>query len=81
MKEETGLVVRDLIFIREYETMRDGCKNFGKAFATCTNTEDIQIDGIEIKEAAWCPFDDLPADRVPRVDETVAIYTAMTPAQ
>ena len=71
-KEETGVDLEALTFVREYETMHDGCTNTVRVYSSHTDMEDIEVDGIEIKEAGWFPLDALPHDRVPRVDGTLA---------
>ena len=76
--EEVGLKLESLSFIREYETMRDGCKNIVRVYVANTNIRYVQVDEIEIREAAWFPLESLPQDRVTRVDETLAIYREVT---
>jgi len=77
VREETGLEVRDLTFVREYEADHTYFKSLIQSFATEVSDEHFTIDGIEIKEAAWFPLNQLPKGMVPRSRKTTETFIAM----
>ncbi len=72
--EETGVVIGNLRFIREYDTLDGSIKGHTKVFGAYSQSDRIVADGIEIKEVGWFPLDALPHDRVPRIDATLEAY-------
>lgn len=74
LKEETGIVVRELTSIGEYISTHDYRTDTIHCFYGVVPTKDIQIDGIEIGEARWFDPNGLPKDRTPRVDKILSLY-------
>src|SRR3989344_1954534 len=72
VREEVGLEIQTLTFIREYQADHRFFKTNVRAFVTTVESDYFAVDGIEIAEAAWFPRDALPHDRGPRVDATLA---------
>ena len=72
VREEVGLEIQTLTFIREYQADHKFYKSKVRSLVTTVESDYFAVDGIEIKEAAWFPLDALPHDRVPRVDGTLA---------
>jgi ADP-ribose pyrophosphatase YjhB (NUDIX family) len=72
--EEAGIHLDAIRFLYEYQNTYDGCPNTAQIFIGSTADETLQVDGIEIAEAAWFPLASLPSDRVARVDEALSIY-------
>lgn len=74
LKEETGIVIGKLIPIGEYVSTQDYRTDTIHCFLGIVPTNKIQIDGVEIEEAGWFDFNNLPEDRTPRVDKIIDLY-------
>lgn len=74
LKEETGIVVKELTPIGEYVSTQDYRTDTIHCFHGNAFSKDIQIDGVEIGEAGWFDSRTLPEDRTPRVDHILNLY-------
>ncbi len=76
IQEEVGIDIDNLTYIGEYTHVVDYRKDTVKAFIAPTQSLNFKVDGIEIKEAGWFVFDDLPQDRVPRIQQILDLHQA-----
>ncbi len=74
VKEESGLEISEVEFIGSLYSEREYKKDTVQYFIGETDNEDLVIDNQEITGAGWFALDDLPHDRVSRVDEGVKLY-------
>ncbi len=81
VQEETGIKLSALKFICDHETTKDATRNIIRAFASQTDSIELEVDGIEIKEAGWFSLNDLPQDLNPRVSEALALYEKLKSEQ
>lgn len=74
LQEEVNLTADTLVSVGEYETSQDFQTDTIHCFYATSSTSAFVIDGVEIKEAGWFKPDELPSDRVSRVDKILALY-------
>lgn len=74
LREETGIVVNDLVEIGQYESGRNFKKNIVKCFYLTTDSDKVTIDNFEILEARWFDLETLPENRSDSVDQILGIY-------
>ena len=79
-EEETGIRLLDAVFVGEYRRVDRYTQGTTQVFqATLHARQEPVADGIEIAETRWFTFDQLPANRVSRVDETIAAFVSRPP--
>lgn len=79
-EEETGIRLLDAVFVGEYRRVDRYTRGTTQVFHAALLARQKPIaDGIEIAEAQWFALDQLPANRVSRVDETLAAFTNRPP--
>jgi 8-oxo-dGTP pyrophosphatase MutT (NUDIX family) len=78
ISEELSMHIDALEYLGEYYHKLDYQVSLTKVFATSPQHKEFNIDRIEIVEAAWFPFEKLPSNRRPRVDEILAMLTTKT---
>ncbi len=70
--EELGIHLDTLGFIALYESK--GKRNIIQGLSTSVRDRKFMADPIEIAEAAWFNFDQLPPERVERMNSLIAKY-------
>ena len=79
-EEETGIRLSHAVFVGEYRRVDRYTQGTTQVFqATLHVRQEPVADGIEIAEAGWFALDQLPANRVSRVDETIAAFMNWPP--
>ena len=73
--EEVGVRVGELRKISEYFNTRQYKRDTVTVFYTKVENPEFKVDGIEVTEAGWFGLNELPEDRVPRVDKLLAMLT------
>lgn len=74
VREEVGIELQALIRIGHYVHAAKYATNETDCYLAEVETGDFTVDGIEIGEAMWCLPDELPADRVSRVDWLMRLF-------
>lgn len=72
--EETGIWLPKLNYIGEYTSKKEFKNDTVQIFYGLAETLNFKIDPFEIKEGKWFAQNELPADRVQRVDEILDFY-------
>lgn len=67
-QEEVGIHLNEAKFIGSYFNIKEHKRDTVDIFHSIVQNSDFKVDGIEIKEAGWFMQNELPEDRVPRVD-------------
>lgn len=73
-KEETGINVKDVMFVGYYKTVWEYKNDTVEIYLGHTDDMDIKIDPVEIEEAKWFDIDKLPEFRSGSVDKALKIY-------
>lgn len=74
VKEEVGIIIKDLLFITEQSNTRQYKKVTVFYYVAHVSSEDLIIDGQEIKDAAWFALDSLPSDAREYLKQEIKMY-------
>lgn len=74
LREESGLVATNLTHIGTRFYQKEYKDDTVHYFVGSVDNDDITIDDQEIIDAGWFPLDELPKERMPRVDEAIEMY-------
>ncbi len=75
LMEEIRLIVREFIPLGEYSYTENYKTNTVYCLlAPLDSMESVVVDGVEIAEAKWFRPDELPSNRVSRVDKILNLY-------
>ena len=73
-KEEVGIELGGLEKIFEYTNTHQFKIDTVTVFKSEVSDEKYEVDGLEILEAGWFSRDNLPENRVPRVDKLLDLF-------
>lgn len=74
LHEEAGIVVPDMAYLGTYSSTKGGKRDTVECYTARSDSSSIVIDDQEIVDAGWFSRDELPEDRISRIDEILVMY-------
>ncbi len=71
LREEVGINLSALNHCGSYQTVKEYKRDTVDCFYANVESPDFVLDDLEISEAGWFSLDDLPENRVPRVNKII----------